>query len=61
MPFHNSCPDNVYKASAICSSSSSEKSASGICILGGRFDVTVMSLQRLENLVFDMLSTNTYS
>lgn len=44
MPFHNSCPDNVY-GRAICGSTSSEENASGICILGGRRDVTVMSLK----------------
>lgn len=52
-PFHNSCPDNVYMACAICSSTSSEESATGICILGGHRDVIVMSLRRCENLVLD--------
>lgn len=44
MFFYNSCFDNVYKVSVICSLSLSEKSVLGICILGGCFDVIVMLL-----------------
>lgn len=40
-------------ACAICGTTSSEESASGICILGGRRDVTVMSLHGSENLLLD--------